>query len=296
MTSTDDISDKELAELYHDASDESSPASLDQTILAIAREHAQMHQTNVRLRKFTPRFAWAAVVLLSIGVVLSIEFGDYSSTSDYSRSESQPSLKKKFSRPPAKPQAPAKLDSEPLREAESTFSGSSESSATASVDKKIASTDTQPELARSRIAAKKPAAVAPAPPQSSAALSPAPAEPMIIESDSTNKKSADTEFSRQTAKLKAKPQAESPSKACGNLSAYACAESATCVLIKADSGLLCRQATNHCETGFNQLKPSEMLCQEIEGCQFVNGDCQCNKQSGECICNSKGPAICRPQN
>jgi len=354
MNPIDDISDNELSELYHDASREKSPASLDRAILDLAREHVQVHNTNARLRKFTPRFAWAAVIVLSVGVILSIEF---ESNKDLLES---PTTQRALPAPKAKPkpaaetkveqktllqkeEAPQTRQSQPASRDQLAMEDSSANivqfpvQAAEEQEKGLLERKSAPAARRiARPQKQAPAApafnklVAPtASPSATAAAAaspepapaPAPAPSVATSSISTEAvadkagaAAAKTEasrlskeqdiasaFSRSPAKLKSKvtptleqERARVSQTACQELSAYACAISSDCVLSKTASGLSCRSAANRCESAFNQIEASETACKSKSGCEFISGDCQCNKKSEQCVCSSKGPAICQP--
>lgn len=356
MNQADDISDKELSELYHGASRERSPASLDRAILDLAREHVQMHNTNTRLRKLTPRFAWAAVIVLSIGVVLSIQFSEDSRVNDITRHLSKPAQK------PAKyeeqvPQnfaakrktAPGVSDnkSDALEKSEiAKFSAEipAETSIPEAKSSDIAKAprsqvSAQPSappsetFERSRlnrapppatIVAEKPRQIAPSESKATVAAAPrlmlrapqgasepepaAPssAQPVLPSTESTAsgagqlaQPSNDSAISPPRAKLKSKPKQQDKAQVapfrCADLSQYACAVSPRCVLTKSDNALTCRDATNRCESAINQLAANAAtVCEGLGGCRFISGDCECNKQSEQCVCKSKGPAICQP--
>jgi len=392
MNPTDDISDKELSELYRDTSRERSPASLDRAVLEMAREHVQMHQTNTRLRRFTPRFAWAAVIVLSIGVVLSVELDNSSKLLDNARSPaelSQAPLNRSENLPgsdmraaPAakpKPRAMAKYkpklkpmpvesetttaadipaqpsaEAEPSAAAELSAAAEPESQVAAPAqgvlaerrrdasepisEKKLARQETiasEENIRRKSIdslnkkpasraqpltAAPMPATPAPAPAPTASFARPAKkapsasasrmtaaapqgyadkAETADIGAGSSGRFSQDSETDSSKLSLASKmnqaAQLSNVAPSCPKLSPYACAVTPGCVLIKADSGLSCRAASNACERDFNQIEAKASSCTNTPGCRFSRGDCDCNKQSGQCLCNGTGPALCQPE-
>ena len=353
MNPADDISDKELSELYHDASRERSPGSLDRAILDLAREHVQMHNTNTRLRKLTPRFAWAAVIVLSVGVVLSIQFSEDSKVHDITRHLSKlPQKPARYeeqipqniaAKRKAAPSAENKSEANDKREI-AKFSAEilaeksireSKSSDVAKAPQPLANAQvpTQPSEASelSRLnrpeAAQKPrhrpqsesksdATVAAAPrlmlrpPQSASEPEPTPSPALTLAPSTESTASGarplaqplnDSAFSPPKAKLKSKPKqtekAQGAPFRCAELSQYACAVSPRCVLTKSDNALTCRDAANRCESAINQLAANAAtVCEGLGGCRFISGDCECNKQSEQCVCKSKGPASCQPLN
>lgn len=336
----DDLSDNEISELYQAASRESSPAALDAEVLRLAREHADIHNKNKRLRKLAPGFSWAAIIVLSIGVILSIEFGDYSDVNQIHEKtpenmvEFKPAAPKKIA-PSAKPKPKFKAKPKPMFEAEqdTAAGGAAMPSPAPLVPAPMASAPLAKEapasgierLARKRRAMKPSAApgdatsnlfadsekaetatksqIAKSPEPIPAPKSIAPAEksaPIITPASPPAIAEGRAELKREQLR-QAMPAASAPAVArsktstaadCTALSHLACAASANCVLVGNPGGLQCQSTRNACEIGFNQISGNAKDCQQKPGCRFIESQCKCDPDSGDCQCDSNQPSQC----